>query len=140
MYPSPQLSELPWNLQVLFSGIDVSEQPSWGEGVTLYVLDSGVRTTHIEFEGRAEFAYDAIREWSYIPNDSPEDPDGHGTHVAGIAAGKYAGIAPQATIKAIRVLGAHGTGAVSDAVSGLEWIAWNGKTPGVVNAALGVQR
>ncbi|MGC5413298.1 S8 family serine peptidase, partial [Streptomyces sp. DT225] len=70
-----------------------------GEGVTAYVIDTGVRTTHEEFGGRAASGFDAVDN-----DDSADDGNGHGTHVAGTIAGATYGVAKKAKIVAVRVL------------------------------------
>ena len=108
-----------------------------GAGVTVYVLDTGIRSTHAQFEGRA----------SYIPNGangdfvgdghgSAADCHGHGTHVAGIIGGKGFGVAKRVTILAGRVVDCLGNGTASMAIAGMDWITRNG-TAGVVNMSLG---
>ena len=73
-----------------------------GEGVDVYVIDTGIYINHTEFEGRASWG-------RTIPkNDLDIDGNGHGTHCAGtIASGKY-GVAKAATITAVKVLGTNG--------------------------------
>ncbi|KAI1497900.1 peptidase S8/S53 domain-containing protein [Biscogniauxia marginata] len=87
-----------------------------GEGTYAYVLDSGVRTTHEEFEGRATFGYDAT-------NDSFNgDENGHGTHVAATIAGKTFGVAKKANIISVKILkGPKARGKVSQMVDGIHW-------------------
>ena len=90
-----------------------------GAGVTIYVVDSGIRTTHQEFAGRVVAGYD------FVDDDSnPKDCDGHGTHIAGIAAGT-SGVAPLANISAVRVLNCYGSGFTSDVIDGLNWVRTN---------------
>ena len=90
-----------------------------GAGVTIYVVDSGIRTTHQEFAGRVVAGYD------FVDDDSnPNDCDGHGTHIAGIAAGT-SGVAPLANISAVRVLNCYGSGFTSDVIDGLNWVRTN---------------
>ncbi len=70
-----------------------------GEGVTAYVLDTGVRISHQDFGGRASYGYDAI------DNDfTAQDGHGHGTHVAGTVGGTAYGVAKKAKIVGVRVL------------------------------------
>jgi subtilisin family serine protease len=70
-----------------------------GQGVHVYVLDTGIRATHNEFTGRVGAGYD------FIDNDSnPDDCNGHGTHVAGTVGGTTYGVAKDVTLHAVRVL------------------------------------
>lgn len=84
-----------------------------GEGVDVYVIDTGINTEHVEFEGRASWG-------KTIPqNDVDQDGNGHGTHCAGtIASAKY-GIAKAAHVIAVKVLGSNGSGTMSDVVAGV---------------------
>lgn len=88
-----------------------------GEGVDVYVIDTGTNVEHVDFEGRAS--------WSKtIPtNDEDEDGNGHGTHCSGTIAGKKYGVAKKAHVKAIKVLRSNGSGSMSDVVKGVEWAA-----------------
>ena len=86
-----------------------------GEGVDVYVIDTGINTEHVEFEGRASWG-------KTIPqNDVDEDGNGHGTHCAGtIASAKY-GVAKAANVIAVNVLGSNGSGTMSDVVAGVDF-------------------
>eukprot|EP00741_Cyanophora_paradoxa_P008385 tig00001304_g8112.t1 len=77
-----------------------------GAGVGVYVLDSGIFTAHVQFEGRAVPFYDAIT----LAGGSAADCHGHGTHVAGTIGGKDYGIAKKVNLYAVRVLGCDNTG------------------------------
>ncbi|MFK8849915.1 S8 family peptidase [Streptomyces sp. Ac-502] len=105
---------------------------SAGEGVTAYVIDTGVRTTHQDFEGRASSGFDAIDG----DNDAT-DGNGHGTHVAGTIAGKAHGVAKKAKIVAVRVLDDQGSGSTEQVVAGIDWVTKNHKGPSVANMSLG---
>jgi subtilisin family serine protease len=111
---------------------------SAGDGVTIYVVDTGVRTDHSEFSGRIPRGYNAITN----ATTSYDDCNGHGTHVAGLAAGTNYGVAKMAWIVPVKVLDCAGYGSVSDIIRGLDWIEAdviaNGK-PAVVNLSLGVE-
>lgn len=104
---------------------------SAGSGVDVYVVDTGVRSTHTEFTGRV-----SLPGYSSFP-DGTEDCDGHGTHVAGTIAGSTWGVAKQATIIPVRVLDCFGSGSYSDIISALDWIAQTRTGPAVVNMSLG---
>nr|WSW66071.1 S8 family peptidase [Streptomyces sp. NBC_00995] len=105
---------------------------SAGEGVTAYVIDTGVRTTHQEFEGRASSGFDAVDN-----DDSADDGNGHGTHVAGTIAGATYGVAKKAKIVAVRVLDDSGSGTTEQVVAGIDWVTENHQGPSVANMSLG---
>ncbi|KAJ3138486.1 serine protease [Irineochytrium annulatum] len=87
-----------------------------GEGVTAYVVDTGVFVGHEQFEGRARWG-------ATIPEgDKDVDGNGHGTHVAGTIAGKRFGVAKRANIVAVKVLRSNGSGTLSDVIKGIEWV------------------
>ena len=103
-----------------------------GAGVTLYVLDTGVRTTHSEFGGRATVGYDAIGDgWN------GQDCNGHGTHVAGTAGGSTYGAAKGVNLVSVRVLDCYGSGSWSGVIAGVDWVTANRATYPVANMSLG---
>ncbi|MFT7837098.1 S8 family peptidase [Saccharothrix sp. BKS2] len=103
-----------------------------GEGVTVYVLDTGARMTHRDFSGRISAGPD------YIDNDSnPADCNGHGTHVAGSAAGTTYGVAKKARIVPVRVLDCQGSGPWDTVIRAIDWVTANAAKPAVVNMSLG---
>ncbi|WP_037633531.1 S8 family serine peptidase, partial [Streptomyces erythrochromogenes] len=83
-----------------------------GEGVTAYVIDTGVRITHQDFGGRASYGYDAIDN-----DNTAQDGHGHGTHVAGTVAGGAYGVAKKAKIVGVRVLDNNGSGTTAQVVA-----------------------
>ncbi|MEU9528230.1 S8 family peptidase [Mesorhizobium sp. B2-3-3] len=103
-----------------------------GEGVTAYILDTGIESAHSEFGGRVGAGYDAIGD-----GRDGEDCNGHGTHVAGTVAGATYGVAPAASLVPVRVLDCEGSGTWAGIIAGLDWIAQNAEQPAVVNASLG---
>ncbi|WP_330241280.1 S8 family peptidase [Streptomyces sp. NBC_00525] len=105
---------------------------SAGEGVSAYVIDTGVRTTHEEFGGRATSGYDAVDD-----DDSADDGNGHGTHVAGTIAGSSYGVAKNAEIVAVRVLDDSGSGTTEQVVAGIDWVTEHHQGPSVANMSLG---
>ncbi|SHG81027.1 S8 family peptidase [Streptoalloteichus hindustanus] len=132
----------PWNLDrvdqrsmVLNNAYNYPD--SAGEGVTVYVLDTGVRTSHAEFGGRASVGFDAIGD-SWKGQDC--STTGHGTHVAGTVAGTTFGVANKAKIVSVRVLSCDNVGSVSQIVAGIDWVTANAKKPAVVNMSLGGSR
>lgn len=87
--------------------------PDGGEGVTAYVIDTGINIDHVEFEGRARWG-------KTIPkNDVDKDGNGHGTHCAGTICSRKYGVAKAAEIVAVKVLGSNGSGSMSDVVAGV---------------------
>nr|WP_250402875.1 S8 family peptidase [Streptomyces cellostaticus] len=103
-----------------------------GEGVTAYVIDTGVRISHKDFGGRASYGFDAVDN-----DDSAGDGNGHGTHVAGTIAGTAHGVAKKADIVAVRVLDDNGSGTTEQVVAGIDWVTENHKGPSVANMSLG---
>jgi len=88
-----------------------------GEGVDVYVIDTGTNVKHVDFEGRATWG-------KTIPaNDADEDGNGHGTHCSGTVAGKKYGVAKKANVYAVKVLRSNGSGTMSDVVKGVEYAA-----------------
>lgn len=88
-----------------------------GEGVTAYVIDTGIQVTHEEFEGRAKWG-------KTVPlGDYDEDGNGHGTHCAGTIASKHYGVAKKAEVVAVKVLRLNGSGSMLDVVRGVEFAA-----------------
>ncbi|EPS37858.1 hypothetical protein H072_8474 [Dactylellina haptotyla CBS 200.50] len=86
-----------------------------GEGVNVYVIDTGTNYDHVDFEGRAHWG-------KTIPaNDEDRDGNGHGTHCSGTIAGKKYGVAKKASVYAVKVLKSNGSGTMSDVVKGVEW-------------------
>ncbi|MDG9715389.1 S8 family peptidase [Streptomyces sp. DH24] len=103
-----------------------------GEGVTAYVIDTGVRVTHQDFEGRASHGYDAVDN-----DDTADDGNGHGTHVAATIAGAAHGVAKKANVVAVRVLDDNGSGTTEQVIAGIDWVTQNHKGPSVANMSLG---
>jgi Tol biopolymer transport system component len=99
-----------------------------GAGVHAYVIDSGIRTTHQEFGGRASVAYDPVAD-----GQNGNDCYGHGTHVAGIIGGITYGVAKQVNLHAVRVIDCFGRGTVSRIIAGVDWVTANHIKPAVAN-------
>lgn len=115
-----------------------------GENSDIYIIDTGVRYTHTEFEGRAKYAgFDAIDTLTGS-NNKGADCQGHGTHCGATVAGKTYGVAKKAKIFSLRALGCEGSGAVSGIIQGMDFIAKqvkNGVHKGAVifSMSLGVE-
>lgn len=107
-----------------------------GSGVKVFVVDTGVRATHVELVGRVltgvNYAEDANFE---IDPANTDDCHGHGTHVSGTVAGTTYGVAKQASIVPIRALDCDGSGWDSDIIAGLNWVIGQ-ITPGVSKAVV----
>ena len=120
-----------------------------GQGVTVAILDSGIDHT---FNGlrhppsgngnRILAYYDALTGTLYRPprlNRSPGDPNGHGTHIAGVIGnstyehqdGEYQGVAPAVNLVAVRVLDENGVGSYADVLQGIQWVVQNKDTYGI---------
>ncbi|CAG8558544.1 15826_t:CDS:2 [Funneliformis mosseae] len=108
---------------------------SAGKGVNVYVVDTGIRITHKEFEGRATFGKACCFGCRKV------DDHGHGTHVAGTVAGKNFGVSKKSNLIAVKVFDKSGSGSYSDVICGLSFVldqhrkSKNKKT--VVNMSLG---
>ena len=112
-----------------------------GAGVGIAILDTGVDYTHAELSPAGS---KTIKLWDAVNNDDdPSDDEGHGTGVAGIAAGSANGVAPAATIVAVKVLNASGSGSSSQILQGLNKLIASVTTGGnphnvkVANLSLG---
>ncbi|KAJ4137372.1 hypothetical protein NW768_002958 [Fusarium equiseti] len=86
-----------------------------GQGTYAYVVDTGIRATHNDFEGRAQAVYTAF-------SGQNADTNGHGTHVAGTIAGKTYGVAKKATIQAVKVFQGSSS-STSIILAGFNWAA-----------------
>ncbi len=105
-----------------------------GNGVTTYILDTGVYSGHSEFTGRVSNGFTAITD-----GRGTEDCHGHGTHVAGTVAGTVYGVAKRATVVPVRVLGCTGSGSWSGVIAGIDWTINHHQAgvPAVANMSLG---
>jgi len=124
---------------------EVWQQGIRGQGVTVAVVDTGIDPRAVELQRGVEHRglhrlrayYDAITDQLYLPPklmaDSPKDPNGHGTHVAGIIAnsafeqddGEFRGVAPDVHLVAVRVLNEEGVGSYADVLRGINWVVEN---------------
>jgi len=105
-----------------------------GAGVRAYIIDTGIRTTHTEFGGRAVDGVDEID--GALPAD---DCHGHGTHVSGTVGGSTYGIAKSVTLVAVRVLDCQGSGSYDQVIAGVDWVTADHQAgkPAVANMSLG---
>jgi subtilisin family serine protease len=99
--------------------------------VHAYIIDTGIRTTHTDFGGRAVSGFDAI------DGGAADDCNGHGTHVAGTVGGTAYGVAKGVQLVAVRVLNCEGSGTTAQVIAGIDWVTANAAKPAVANMSLG---
>ena len=108
-----------WGLRRI-SSRDLNSSPyytfpdSAGVGIDAYVIDTGIRTSHTQFGGRAFFGANFV-------GGSNSDGNGHGTHVAGTIGASTFGVAKRSTLIAVKVLSSSGSGSTSGIISGINW-------------------
>jgi subtilisin family serine protease len=129
--PPPQ--QTPW-------GITAVGGAGNGVGKVAWIIDSGIDLDHPDLN------VDVANSESFLsgggPNQSPEDKNGHGTHVAGTVAAinntiGVVGVAAGATVVAVRVLDKNGSGTVSGVVGGVNYVSANASSGDVANMSLG---
>lgn len=149
LYPATVEFNPPWGLD----RIDQTSQPlnqqyvynATGAGVIAYVIDTGIRTTHVEFGGRASIAADFITPAGELPcvvTPTNNDCGDHGTHVAGTIGGATYGVAKGVTIRSVKVCFGNFRGCPFDAViAGVNFVTnehnANPTAPAVANMSLG---
>lgn len=124
-----------------------------GKGVNIYVIDSGVNSSHQELSSRVSPGLNTLdqnigRSAFLIDKGLPgsigetNDCSSHGSHVAGTAAGKTTGVAPAATIIPVRVFDCLGQGKAAQTLSAIDWMIAHHQPgqPAVVNMSLGFER
>ena len=103
-----------------------------GAGVHAYIIDTGIRTTHNQFGGRASGVFTSVND-GFGTNDC----DGHGTHVAGTVGSATYGVAKAALLHAVRVLDCSGSGTYAQVIAGVDWVTQHHIKPAVANMSLG---
>ena len=103
-----------------------------GQGVTAYIIDTGILASHVDFGGRVTGGFTAIGDGL-----GTTDCHGHGTHVAGTVGGTVYGVAKSVNLVAVRVLGCTGSGTYSGVIAGIDWVIANKRLPAVANMSLG---
>jgi subtilisin family serine protease len=112
---------------------DIYSYEYTGSGVDVYILDTGVNSSHIEFTGRIKSGYSAIDD-----TNGTEDCNGHGSHVSGIVGGTTYGVAKSVSIIPVRILNCSATGTISSLLSGINWMIANHQAgmPAVANLSV----
>lgn len=114
-----------------------------GKGVNVYVIDTGIMTTHNEFR-TATGASRATCPYSAIKSETCADQHGHGTHVGGTVGGKTYGVAKEASIIGVKVLNATGYGTDAEVIAGIDYVIGRKKQfptkPMVINMSLGGEK
>ena len=98
--------------------------------VHAYIIDTGIRTTHTTFGGRAIWGHNSV-------DTNNTDCNGHGTHVAGTVGGSQYGVAKGVSLVAVKVLNCQGSGTTAQVADGINWVAGNAVKPAVANMSLG---
>ncbi|NJP31641.1 S8 family peptidase [Micromonospora thermarum] len=104
--------------------------PNTASNVRAYIIDTGIRTTHTQFGGRATWGTNTV-------DSNNTDCNGHGTHVAGTVGGSTYGVAKQVRLVAVKVLNCSGSGTTTGVVNGVNWVTANAVKPAVANMSLG---
>ncbi|GAA4530194.1 S8 family peptidase [Amycolatopsis samaneae] len=104
------------------------------ENVTVYVIDSGVDAKHPDFGGRVEQGRDFLGDGT---GTDTTDGNGHGTRLAGVAAGTTFGVAKKARIVPVRVIDKNGGGETGKIIAGIDWVRQNARQPAVAVLGLG---
>lgn len=121
--------EVPWGIARVRGGAS-------GTFATAWIIDSGIELTH------PDLRVDTQRSRSFVNDTSPNDTNGHGTHVAGTVAALnntigVVGVAPGALLVAVRVLDRRGSGSTSGVIAGVDYVAQTGRAGDVANMSLG---
>lgn len=120
----------------LWNHVHIGAPGAWehadGSGISVAVIDTGIDYNHPEL--RERFG-DLVGYNVIAPDEPPDDDNDHGTHVAGIIAGSYTGVAPGSMLYAVKVLDWNGSGTEADVIAGLEWALEQGAD--IANLSLG---
>ncbi|KAK1760394.1 peptidase S8/S53 domain-containing protein [Echria macrotheca] len=111
------------------------QPPTSRPSVRVYIIDTGIQTTHTEFRTTTGLAR-AVWGANFIPSSPNTDENGHGTHTAGTVAGRSVGIARNATVVAVKVLDRLGSGSLSGVISGINWAVSDASARGILGRAV----
>ena len=122
MYASEMQRNAPWGLSRISHRTELTlrtfnkyeHDENGGEGVKVFVIDTGINVDHRDFHGRASWG-------ATFAKDGDNDGNGHGSHCAGTIAGQRFGVAKQANPVAVKVLSAQGSGSNSEVLAGINW-------------------
>lgn len=103
-----------------------------GEGVHVYVIDSGIRASHKDFGGRVKQGYTTVDD-----GRGTDDCYGHGTHVAGTIGGQTYGVAKKVSLVPVRIFTCQQVASLSDVLEAVTWVTNNAKLPAIANMSLG---
>jgi len=128
--PQPVAQSVPWGITRVNGGVS-------GVGKTAWIIDSGIDLDH------PDLTVDVARSKTFLGGTStPDDQNGHGTHVAGTIAAKnnsigVVGVAAGATVVSVRVLDRRGSGSTSGVIAGVDYVATAASSGDVANMSLG---
>jgi len=146
--PAAQNAEVPWGLRRVRSR-ELSNMPrtdlgaaDGGKGVHAYILDTGIRTTHQDFEDRAIPTLETAWFGFSLKECNGDrgcalDKQGHGTHCAGTVGGKTFGVAKGVTLHAVKVLSDNGSGSTTGITNSMDWVGKNAIRPAIASMSLG---
>jgi subtilisin family serine protease len=136
--PNDPLLDRQWGLSQI-KAARAWNRGALGAGTTIAIVDTGVDLNHPDLKDKLLPGVDMVTDETCTPG--AQDLNGHGTHVAGIAAAStnngigVAGTAPSASILPVRVLDSTGSGTGEDISNGIKWAADHGAQ--VINLSLG---
>lgn len=133
-FSDPSTETVPWG----HAKVNLAQAKYTGKGVHIYVMDTGVRTSHVDFGGRAIPTLDTLANNGRVrecngDQSCSEDTNGHGTHCAGTAGGASYGVATEATLHAMRTC----CGAGGNTYAGMDWVAEKSIQPAIMTVSLG---
>jgi subtilisin family serine protease len=125
-----------WGLDQVDGAIDdVYTYPNAGGGVTVYNTDTELNLDHRSFEGRAKSGHDFVDDDNDVNDCKGNLAIGHGTHTGGTSSGQAYGVAKNATIVGVKVLGCFGSAPDAVAIQGIDWVTQHAQKPAVANAS-----